>query len=152
MRIVVGPDDPRTTSGKVAQHAQQRAFVNALRQAGIKFQVDQVIELTNIEVTNATPGQFRKAYTALVCARIPVLASYSGESIAANAVESEFFQVPAKQIKQALAILCHFDLANPEQDLCINLGNVEQVCRKHARAQPQIRQVRKPKTNNSHAK
>jgi hypothetical protein len=153
-RFVVGTDAPNDPSrggagGDPAHPDPQRTnvlqnqqFQRNLRELGIPYTVNTVIQLFNVESATGTPGMYRIFYSALVCAGVSVRAFYSGEYALApdpatcvcsdgvtqfqSEVVSAFILVPRAQLECALAVVRGVNLTPPfdESQLCINVDNV----------------------------
>jgi hypothetical protein len=136
--------DPRRTNSK-----QNKQFRQNLRQIGIPFIVNDVIQIFNVESVTGTPGVYRIYDSVLECADIKVVAYYTGERALIfplqkcacfetdgnvkvkfdDEVISAFIQVEEGKLDQAVKLLQNIKLATPdapfdENQLCINANNV----------------------------
>ena len=144
VKIVVGTDDPNDprrggdtstdcTAIRGDNKTQNRIFRQTLKQMGIKFTTQTVVQVFNGEATSGTPGAFRILYTALLCGGIDVLAAYTGEpaltpDLRDRGVLTTFFEVPKEQICRTVNLLRNFDTSDPDDNLCINVNNVQKKC------------------------
>ncbi|AYV80448.1 MAG: putative ORFan [Harvfovirus sp.] len=153
VKVVVGTDNPNNSAAGGAgdpadpdplrtNSLQNEQFRKNMKQYGIKYSKEKVLQILNVEASTGTPGIYRIFISALVCCGIDIDAFYLGEDALdiplvrckcadrtfeykANVV-SAFIQVPRKQISQAVAILKNINTAVPfdESQLCINADNV----------------------------
>ena len=161
-KSVVGTDDPNNQARGGGDNAagdgldpqwtnklQNKQFRQNMRELGIHYHKDKVIQIFNVESVTGTPGIYRLYYSSMVCAGIEIIAFYSGERALLfplqtcvcaapdgttrtkfdDEVISAFIQVPKKQLAAAKKILANIKLATPtapfdENQLCINANNI----------------------------
>lgn len=161
VKIVVGTDDPNNSKRGGAgdplnpdlqrtNKLQNKQFRINMRQLGIKYTENEVIQIFNVESVTGTPGIFRIYYSALTCANIPILAFYIGERALLFPLEnctcvqsdgqiltkfndevlSAFIQVSREQLKAAIKVLRRLKFPTSatstfdETQLCININNI----------------------------
>ena len=156
VKIVVGTDDPNNQirggggpptnlDPQRTNELQNRQFRKNLRELGISYQEDGVIQIFNVETVTGTPGIYRLYISALVCAKIDIISFYSGERALLfplqtckchskktkydDEVISAFIQVSSRQLSAAKNIFARFNLGNEktpldENQLCINANNI----------------------------
>lgn len=138
VKVCVGPGDISTGPGYAAQVIQQQQFLANLKRLGIKFTTQTVIQINNPQPVLGTPGQYRKVLSALACADINVLATYSGEPGTLNpTIPSSIVEVPQCDIRRAQDILCNLDIIdfdNPANGYCITTANWQAVCVRNGNA------------------
>jgi hypothetical protein len=151
VKIVVGTDDPNDSSrGGAGNPAapnplrtndlQNAQFQQNLQCLGIKYKIDQVIQIMHVENQTGTPGLYRIYLSALFCAGIFIVAFYQGEpalvaglvsctcSDGSTSFDAEtvscFLQVPACDFIRAINILTALVLPLNESLLCVNANNI----------------------------
>lgn len=137
--------DPLIPDPQRTNELQNKQFRDNMRFLGIDFVEEPVIQIFNVEPVTGVPGLFRAFYSILTCAKISIIAFFSGEPIRSPTsctcddgttqfkcqVISAFIQVSPSNTAKAVKVLRNLDMSQPfdEQQICINSDNIDSVCK-----------------------
>lgn len=116
VKIVVGVEAITTLEDVRQNNIQHAQFEKNMQSMGIKYKIQSCIQIRYPGNTKVA-GIFRIYYTALVCAGVPILASYIDTSY--------IMQIPETYIAMAMYVLNTLVVETPfnEAQLCINANN-----------------------------